>query len=280
MGAERREVFGKNIPAGARKQFPVPMVQGCLEPLEAVFGTWHAGCSETRMNVGLYRGTAALEVAERRLEMVTTNLANVATPGFKRHLSSHQGQLTGTSGDHYSVSTKERVDFSQGQIASTGAALDLALDGDGFFEVEGPDGPLYTRNGRMRLSPEGTMTTGSGFPVAWASGGGVLNPTGEAILVGSDGSVTQGSKRVGRISVVSFPAQDRLQLTRGGYFAASPSLRRDPSTAMVHQGSIENSNADGISELVAMVAIQRTHESASKVMEMINQSYRRLHQAR
>ena len=79
---------------------------------------------------------------------------------------------------------------------------------------------------------------------------------------------------------MSFPAQDQLTLTRDGYFLAGPELRRDASTALVHQGALEGSNANGVSELISMVTVQRSHEMAANILRQVDQSYRRLHQGR
>jgi flagellar basal-body rod protein FlgF len=233
------------------------------------------------MNVGLYRTTGAIESAERQLELVSTNLANVSTPGFKRHLGSVQSQLVGTAASgELGVTTRERIDFSQGVLERTGNPLDLALEGDGFLEVEGPNGPLYTRNGKLRLDPQGNLVTAEGYAVAWEGRGGVIDPAGDAPLVSTDGSVSQAGQLIGRLSRVSFPAQDQLGLTRDGYFVAAPELLRTASSALIHQGALEGSNANGVSELVSMVTVQRSHEMAANILRQVDQSYRRLHQGR
>lgn len=233
------------------------------------------------MNVGLYRTTGAIESAERQLELVSTNLANVSTPGFKRHLGAVQSQLVGVAASgEQGVTTRERIDFSQGVIERTGNPLDLALEGDGFLEVEGPSGPLYTRNGKLRLDPQGNLVTAEGYAVAWEGRAGTFDPAGDAPLVSTDGRVSQGAQQIGRLSLVSFPAQDQLTLTRDGYFLAGPELRRDASTALVHQGALEGSNANGVSELISMVTVQRSHEMAANILRQVDQSYRRLHQGR
>lgn len=233
------------------------------------------------MNVGLYRTTGAIEAAERQLELVTTNLANVSTPGFKRHLGQQQTAPVGQTRNRVSgVTIEQRIDFSQGSIQRTGAALDLALEGDGFFEVEGSRGPLYTRNGRFRLDGQGALVTSEGYQVAFEGQAATIDPSGAAVLVGPDGTLSQGLNVLGRLTLVSFPAQDRLSVTSEGFFRAPASLRRDVSAARVHQGAIEASNAGGIEELVAMVSVQRSHERATNVLRMIDQSYRRLHQGR
>lgn len=233
------------------------------------------------MNVGLYRTTGAIESAERQLELVSTNLANVSTPGFKRHLGAVQSQLVGVAASgEQGVTTRERIDFSQGVIERTANPLDLALEGDGFLEVEGPSGPLYTRNGKLRLDPQGNLVTAEGYAVAWEGRAGTFDPAGDAPLVSTDGRVSQGAQQIGRLSLVSFPAQDQLTLTRDGYFLAGPELRRDASTALVHQGALEGSNANGVSELISMVTVQRSHEMAANILRQVDQSYRRLHQGR
>jgi flagellar basal body rod protein FlgG len=92
--------------------------------------------------------------------------------------------------------------------------------------------------------------------------------------------VSQAGQLIGRLSRVSFPAQDQLGLTRDGYFVAAPELLRTASSALIHQGALEGSNANGVSELVSMVTVQRSHEMAANILRQVDQSYRRLHQGR
>lgn len=245
------------------------------------------------MNYGLWMSAAGLATEVHRQDIIANNVANAETAGFKADKaftierpapeqpfgpgSSPDQLLTRLGGGVLANDTW--TDFSAGGLVD-GGDLDLALEGDGFFEVEGPSGPLYTRNGKLRLDPQGNLVTAEGYAVAWEGRAGTFDPAGDAPLVSTDGRVSQGAQQIGRLSLVSFPAQDQLTLTRDGYFLAGPELRRDASTALVHQGALEGSNANGVSELISMVTVQRSHEMAANILRQVDQSYRRLHQGR
>ena len=233
------------------------------------------------MNTGLYRGVSAMDAAQARLEAVTQNLANVRTPGFKRQAPTHHAfRLGGAQSTEYGVGTSGRLDLSQGNLERTGKTLDLALMGNGFFEVEGPEGPLFTRNGSFHLNGDGVLLTGDEYPVAWNGIRGNIDPVGDPVVIDGRGVVQQGERRVGELKLTEFNAPDRLQLASGGYFQADPRLARNDATAVVHQGALEASNASGIDELVNLITVQRSHQMAANVLSLIDQTYQRLSQQR
>lgn len=229
------------------------------------------------MNTGLYRGVAAMTVAEKAMDTVASNLASLRTPGSKRRAMASHGFYMGRFGSQeINVQLQQRNDFSQGSIETSGNALDLALLGDGFFQLEGEDGPLFTRDGEFRLEVDGTLASPEGYPVTWAREATPLDPAGEAILVDHQGVVTQGGRNVGTLKVVAFADNHALRHTRDGYFYAGPELERDDSVAQIRQGGLERSNIDPVEELVALITLQRRHERASAIVTQIDQSYRRL----
>jgi flagellar basal-body rod protein FlgF len=233
------------------------------------------------MNTGLYRGVGAMDAAEKRLEAVTQNLANVRTPGFKRQAATHHAfRVGGPNSTEYGVSSTGRIDLSQGDLQRTGNELDLGFLGTGFFEVEGPNGELYTRNGSFHVDDAGVLLTGDNYPVAWKGLRGDIQPAGESVKIDPQGVVTQGANKVGELKLVDFNAPERLRLTNAGYFLADPALARTDAQGQVHQGSLEGSNASGVNELVNLITVQRSHEMAASVMKMIDQTYQRLSQQR
>ncbi|MCP3914855.1 MAG: flagellar hook basal-body protein [bacterium] len=233
------------------------------------------------MNVGLYRGVAAIQASERRLETITSNLANLGTTGFKRRGAVQHGFAVGKPGLGFEgVGASTRVDFSQGSLERTGNPLDLALNGDGFFAAEGPQGEVFTRNGSLQFDGQGVLTTTEGYPVAWDGGRGNIDPAGGAITVDLEGGVHQDNARIGRLKIRSFPAADRLQPLESGYWRAGPALLADSSNAEVHQGALERPNVSAVDELVRLITVQRDFEAASKVVRMIDQSYERLNNLR
>lgn len=223
------------------------------------------------MSTGVYSGVGAMATAQARMDRLANNLANVQTTAYKRQTSFVHA--LGRSGE---FRVGHQVDFSQGELERDGNPLHLALDGEGFFAVEGPNGEVYTRNGAFLLDDSGALLTQSGLPVAWEELRGAIDPTGEELRVGSDGTVSQGGRTVGRLRVVNFADLQRLQQDSTGYFRAPLDLAESTHTAAVHQGALEGSNVAPIQEMIAMITVQRSFGGASNVLGMIADTYRRL----
>ncbi len=232
------------------------------------------------MNVGINRGVEAMVASERRLAAITSNLANAQATAYKRVATVQHGEpALGLNDGHVAVKTQLAVDWSQGRLERTGVPTDLALRGDGFFTVEGPEGELFTRDGRFEVTEAGVLVTSDGLPVAWDGARGTLDPIGEPIRVDLDGTVTQGNQQRGTLKVVDFPAREKLEVGRHGYYVASPALRQVPATAEVHQGALESANVSTVEELVRLIETQRAFEAGANVVKLIDQSYQRLARA-
>jgi flagellar basal-body rod protein FlgF len=235
----------------------------------------------TPVNGGIYSGIAAMDSAQRRLEAITSNLANLSSTGYKRLSTSTQSFQASLRGKlEPQISTRTVLDFSQGVLRNTGNPYDLALHGSGFFAVETSEGEVYTRNGQFRVDAEGLLQTIEGYPVAWDGARGTIDPLGVEVSVDEEGLVRQGDVEVGRLRIVDFEETGRLEFDRKGFYHASGSMRETTSTAVVRQGTLEGANVSAVDEMVAMIATQRSFESASKLMQTIEQSYRRLTRAR
>jgi len=229
------------------------------------------------MNRGLYSGVQAMAASERRLEAIATNLANVSVHGYKRRGTSTQSFDAALQGRlERQVTTRTRIDFSQGMLEETGEPFDLALFGAGFFALETPHGEAYTRGGRFHIDAAGLLQTQDGFPIAWEGGRGAIDPQGTEVRVDPDGQVWQGQAQVGRLRLVDFADPARLQPDRMGYLHAPADLAPRAREAEVRQGHLERSNVSALDEMVALIATQRSHESAARLMSSIEQGYRRL----
>ncbi len=232
------------------------------------------------MNVGLYHGVGAMMACERRLDVIAHNLANVGTPAFKRCTPATEARLVGSTSRRFPVtSTSKSIDFRQGELERTGNPYDLALLGAGWFAVEGSAGEMYTRNGSFRVDDKGVLQTVEGHMVAWSGGRGRIDPVGDPMTIDASGVVTQGEGRVGQLRVVAFDDESSLRADGHGYWRAPGDARRAPSQAEVQQGALERSNVLAVDELVELITVQRNFESASSVLDMIDQTYRRLNSA-
>jgi len=149
-------------------------------------------------------GAAAsgLRARMESLDMLANNLANTETGGYKIDREFYSLYVAPEAADTDAPTTmpvieKAWTDFSQGTIRSTGNPLDLALSGKGFFSVDGPSGPLYTRQGAFRLSPAGLLVTSDGYPVRLAGGRQLQTSSPAPLEVAPDGSVSQQGQPLG-----------------------------------------------------------------------------------
>ena len=232
------------------------------------------------MDTGLYSGVSALRTAEKRMEAITANLANVDTPGFKRQAGATRAfTVPGVKG-YLEVDTKHRSDFSQGDLERSSSPYHLAIDGRGWFVTEGQSGEVYTRRGNFRVDGAGVMQTSEGNPVAWKSNNGAIDPHGDLVQVDANGVVRQGNKEVGQLKVTDFEDDSTLESIGGGYFTASEGSKEMAAEGVIHQGHLERSNVSSMDELVSMITVQRSFESANRLVQMINRTYERLLQQR
>ncbi|MBK8180100.1 MAG: flagellar hook basal-body protein [Planctomycetes bacterium] len=142
------------------------------------------------MNRGIYAAATAMAAAERRVETISSNLANAGAVGFKRKgviTHSFQNQMNKLMAPQ--VTTRESTDFSQGILRTTGGDFDLALEGEGFFAVDTAEGQVFTRNGAFHIDQDGVLQTRDGYPVAWEGSRGTIDPAGGSVSVDSGGNV-------------------------------------------------------------------------------------------
>ena len=220
--------------------------------------------------------SSTLEALADRYRSIAHNLANVSTTAYKRRLSVFSQSLleqmqTGeaTGGE---VSEETCIDFTQGVLAQTDRPLDLAIDGKAFFELETPDGPLYTRNGTFRTNQEGQLVDFSGRTVAGAAGP-IVIPSSVAlgqVQVSRDGTVSAAGQGIGRLKLVKFQDATQLEPIGGSCFRAPTDATREADqTAAVHQGYREASNVSIVEELVELIMVTRLYEA--NVTSMLSQ---------
>lgn len=215
--------------------------------------------------------------AEKRLETIAANLANVDSHGFKRtSVSTREFERVLRGRVEREISVKRQYDFAQGALRQTGEPYDFALSGAGFFVVEGPQGELLTRDGRFFVNDRGVLQTFEGLPVAWDGPRGTIEPNGAPVVVDAEGAVRQGPNAIGRLRLVDYADKAGLTIDSRGFFRASLKMIESPAAAQVRQGHLEQSNVSSIDEMVALIAVQRQFESGTKVMTAIDQTYRRL----
>ena len=229
------------------------------------------------MNEGLLQGVNTMRSAEKRLEIIASNLSNVDSNGFKRSGAvSREFERVLAGRSERGIETRAQYNFAQGPMKETGGEYDLALAGEGFFVVDGPDGELLTRDGRFFVDDRGVLQTFDGYPVAWEGARGTIDPVGGSLTVDAEGYVRQGQSQVGRIRVVDYEDKSQLAVDSRGFFVAPLSAVPQPAAADVRHGYLERSNVSAIDEMVALISVQRQFEAGAKLLSAIDQTYRRL----
>jgi len=216
---------------------------------------------------------SGLRARMESLDLLANNVANASTNGYKSDREFYSLYVAPEAQDSDSPSTMpviERpwVDLSQGLVRSTGNPLDLALNGKGFFSVDGPSGPLYTRNGSFHLAADGKLVTADGYPVRGASGTPLTAQNSLPIEITADGVIHQDGKVIGQLSVADFSSTAGLAKQGGNYFrVVDPSLKPNaPSGTSVEQGKVEDSNSAAAESAVRLVSIMRQFEMLQKAV--------------
>lgn len=251
--------------------------EAAARPRAGLFAPGTALAMACAVNVGLYRSAVAMSAQQRRLDSIAANLANLGTVGFKRGVTAaHEVEVERPRGKVRGVTTLAEVDFAQGNLLRTGREHDLALFGDGFFAIDSPDGEVYSRDGSFHLTESGVLVSEEGSPVAWDNLQGSIDPVGLPLKIDEEGNVRQGVQDVGRLRIVAFEDNHALRKDARGYWVAPEGVRPGPSEARVNQYSLEDSNANGVEEMVAMIGVQRSFEVVARVFEAIDKTYERL----
>ncbi len=255
------------------------------------------------MNSALWVAKTGLDAQQTRISVISNNLANVNTAGYKqsrgvfqdlvyqnvRQVGGRSTQLTQLpSGLMLGTGTRlvstEKL-FTQGNLSHTGNPLDLAIKGRGFFQIQMPDGnTAYTRDGSFQLNSQGQVVTSSGYQLQPA----ITVPIGSTgVTVGQDGTVsvqTPGSTsptQVGSIQLAQFmnpaglqPMGQNLYQTSGASGSPQTSTPGSNGLGSLSQGSIETSNVNVVEELVNMIEAQRAYEMNSKAINTVDQMLR------
>lgn len=274
------------------------------------------------MDKGIYTALSGGIAKSHELEVVSNNLANVNTPGFKRDAGTFNEYLrelrkpdtveglqreikAETTLDGRPVGDKSFVEmdsvytnFEQGDMQKTSRSLDVALQGNGFFEVLTPSGVRYTRQGNFSISPEGTLVTINGFPVLASTRGlparsKTVDVTGQGAKVESgatdqqdqykalppdkrlirmgdgkvtiteDGGIYQNGARLATISVEEFHENQWLEKAGNSYFrnTTPDNIKYGENTTKTIQGFLEGSNVNPIKEMTKLIEVTRAYES-------------------
>ncbi len=220
----------------------------------------------------LYVLASGSERAKEQLDIVTNNIANVNTPGFKRILMEEFSQhIPRNRGDSYNLLIFPRfkrtdVVLEQGALRKTGNPLDVALKGRGFFAVKTKAGEVYTRNGHFFIGPDGTLVDANGNPVLDISDREIVLRGESKVTITEDGVVYDGDRKVGVLKIVDFSSVKPLG---NSYYAGNGQPMA--TDAAVLQGYLEDSNVNPVKEMVRLIEAQRRFEIYGNLIRGLDQ---------
>ena len=236
------------------------------------------------METPIYIALSRQMTLRQQMDVVANNIANANTAGFKSEMilmSEVDLPSDPTTQLSYVQDFATARDFSPGTLRPTGNDLDLAIQGNGFFAVQTPEGVRYTRVGRFQLDQNGTLVTSQGYPVLAGGGPVTINPDDGPINVAEDGSISTDLARngqllaaVGKLDVVDFanrqaltPSQDNL-FDAGGQAPAA-------ATGKVAQRMLEDSNVNPIVEMTSMIEVTRNYQAVQRFIDSEHERQRR-----
>jgi len=251
----------------------------------------------------LYTAASGMKAQQLQVDTIANNIANVNTAGFKKSqlsfrsllyqtyrepglpLANNQSDVSGLQIGSGTEIAGSRQLMGQGLLEGTGNALDLAIEGPGFFQVQLPSGELrFTRNGAFRQDAEGRLVTAEGYrlsdnvAIPPDSLGIAISPQGEVRSLGDDNTLAS----VGAIRVYTFANPSGLKAMGGNYYSptaatgdAEARLAASQGAGEIRQHSLERSNVETVDELVALIVAQRNYEVNSRAIrvsdEMLSQ---------
>jgi flagellar basal-body rod protein FlgF len=229
------------------------------------------------MDRSIYLSMAAAKATMHRQEVVSHNLANVSTNGFRAELAAFRAvpvRGDGASSRVYALESTVGYSNAPGVVQTTGRPLDVAVKGNSWLAVQALDGTeAYTRAGALEVNAEGVLTDLQGRPVV-GDGGPLTIPANAEVEVASDGTVSAkvGRERpqpLGRLKLVT-PEAPLQRGTDGLFRAAEGDLAADPA-ARVQSGALEGSNVNAVESMVAMIAAARQFEQQMKALQTAEQ---------
>jgi flagellar basal-body rod protein FlgF len=236
------------------------------------------------MDDALYVAATGMRAYEQMLEAATHNAVNAQTPGFQRQRVVLQsfGKFMDDAHDGRQrlIGANSQITFEQGNLVPDGEPLSLALQGPGFFEIQGPEGEtLYTRNGQFTLDADGKLVTQAGYSVVGEGGGPIKisGARGEA-RIDKTGAIATSAGQLAKLKVVEFAdaARANLRPVSETIYAAPPEfVTKSPDSTEVHQGYLEVPQFNGPQALVSMLIAQKNHDAMRRAMAAITDAQER-----
>ncbi len=232
---------------------------------------------------GIFGTLTGKYISQRRLEMISNNIANSLTPGYKASKPALNTTKDEQATSDLSVTqvvnmanVGSYIQFTEAPIVETGGKLDVAIEGDGFFVVQTREGTRYTRNGQFTLNKDKKLVTMDGNPVLGQ--GGEITLDGVDIDVGNDGSIYVDKVQTAVLKVVDFKDRKDLRSAGRSLFVNVNERTEEtvPANYSIKQGGYEASNVDVMRELIDMISTIRAYESYTKVDQFFSDTLSKL----
>jgi flagellar basal-body rod protein FlgF len=210
---------------------------------------------------------AAAGYGEARMAILANNLANVNTPGYKADQVSFSEVLDQATGLP-SITAGQYAEMSAGPLEQTAGRLDAAIQGDGFFVVDTPDGRRFTRDGGFQLSGDGTLVNSEGHPVLGSGGPIVVDTEAGPVTLDARGKIWVDGGEVDTLQIVRFPDGQPPAKVGGNLFDGTGDTPVEEPRLV--QGAIERSNVSPVLEMSRMIEIARGYEAYQKLVQTLD----------
>lgn len=212
----------------------------------------------------------------REMGVVANNIANASTTGFRREgvvFSEFVAALDRDPSLSMAHASGRHVDLSQATLSQTGGSFDFAIQGEGFFLIETPDGEKLTRAGSFTPSAEGELVTPDGYRLLDAGGAPIfIPPDAAAVALASDGTLSANGLPIAQVGL--WRPADPMTLSHQSGTLFSASAVEPAESATVLQGMLEESNVEPVSEIARMIEVQRAYELGQKFLDAEDQRVR------
>jgi flagellar basal-body rod protein FlgF len=220
------------------------------------------------MQTGLYVALSAQIALQQRLDTIAGNVANAGTVGYRAEEVKFESFLSQAGADPVAFASTGETYLSRkaGELVKTDNPLDVAVRGEGWLSIATPAGPVYTRDGRMRMADSGELQTLNGYPVLDVGGAPiVLDPTAGPPQIASDGMITQGKQQLGAIGI--FHIDEHAKLARFENSGVIPDRPAEPvldfASNGVAQGFVERANVNPVLEMAHLIMVTRAFDSVT-----------------
>lgn len=228
------------------------------------------------MDNAIYASITRQSGLMKEMEVIANNIANANTTGYRREGVIFSEFMAETGEDSAPLSMAwahgRLTDLTPGGITGTGGALDFAIEGEGFFQVQTPDGIQLTRAGSFMRSAEGQLVTPDGYPALDQGGAAIVVPN-DKIGAGADGTLSTNGQPFAQLGIVQ-PTPDSQILYAGGTRFSVEGATEPVIEPKVVQGQVENSNVNPVQEISRMVQVQRAYELGQSFIDKEDQRIR------